>query len=199
MWEYAKATFSTISMIYSDHFAHLMEFLVGGTKMDCGENFIWSEKSVKVSDITETPLFFKGIYANNIENVRGSYHWLFMIKNWSPHYSDIIISYMASQITGVSIVYSTICSAADQRKHQSSASLAFVRGIHRWPVNSPHKGPVTWNMFPFDDVISRYCLSGIYINGLVQERRNSIANALELRLSGINLINMAFALWILLW
>ena len=42
---------------------------------------------------------------------------------------------------------------ADQRKHQSSASLAFVRGIHRWPVNSPHKWPVTRKMFPFDDVV----------------------------------------------
>ena len=41
----------------------------------------------------------------------------------------------------------------DQRKHKSSASLAFLRGIHRWPVNSPHKGPVTRKMFPFDDVI----------------------------------------------
>ena len=57
------------------------------------------------------------------------------------------------QITGVSIVYSTVCSDADQRKHQSSASLAFVRGIHRWPVNSPHKWPVTRKMGPFDDVI----------------------------------------------
>ena len=47
----------------------------------------------------------------------------------------------------------TVYSDADQRKHQSSASLAFVRGIHRWPVNSPHKGPVTRKMFPFDDVI----------------------------------------------
>ena len=42
---------------------------------------------------------------------------------------------------------------ADQRKHQSSAALVFVRGIHRWPVNSPHKGPVTRKMFSFDDVI----------------------------------------------
>ena len=42
---------------------------------------------------------------------------------------------------------------ADQRKHESSVSLAFVRGIHQWLVNSPHKGPVTQNMFPFDDVI----------------------------------------------
>ena len=68
------------------------------------------------------------------------------------HYSDVIMSMMASPITSVSIVYLTVCSGTDQRKHQSSASLAFVRGIHRWPVNSPHKGPVTRKMFPFDDV-----------------------------------------------
>ena len=60
---------------------------------------------------------------------------------------------MASQITSLTIVYSTVYSGADQRKHQSSASLAFLRGIHRWPVNSPHKGSVTRKMFPFDDVI----------------------------------------------
>ena len=42
---------------------------------------------------------------------------------------------------------------ADQRKHQGSASLAFVRGIHRSPMNSPHKGPATGKMIPFDDVI----------------------------------------------
>ena len=58
-----------------------------------------------------------------------------------------------SQITGVSIVCLTVCSGVDQRNHQSSASLAFVRGIHRWPVDSPHKGPMTRKMFPFDDVI----------------------------------------------
>ena len=44
-------------------------------------------------------------------------------------------------------------SGVDQRKHQSSVSLAFVLEIHRWPVNSPHKWPVTRNMFPCDDVI----------------------------------------------
>ena len=59
---------------------------------------------------------------------------------------------MASQITGVTIVCS-VCSEADERKHQSSASLAFVKGKHRWPVDAPHKGPVTRKMFPFDDVI----------------------------------------------
>ena len=79
---------------------------------------------------------------------------------WDPaqglqHYTDVIMSAMASQITSLTIVYSTFYSDADQRKHQSSASLAFVWGIHRWPVNSPHKGPVTRKMLPFDDVIMR--------------------------------------------
>ena len=60
---------------------------------------------------------------------------------------------LASQITSVTIVNATVYSDADQRKHQSSALLAFVRGIHRRPMNSPHKGPVTRKMFPFDDVI----------------------------------------------
>ena len=60
---------------------------------------------------------------------------------------------MASQITSLTIVYSIVHSGANQRKHQSSTSLAFVQGIHRWPVNSPHKWPVTPKMFPFDDVI----------------------------------------------
>ena len=63
------------------------------------------------------------------------------------------MSVMAFQITVVSIVYSTVSSGADQRKHQSSAFLAFVWGIHRWSVNSSHKRPVTRKMFPFDDVI----------------------------------------------
>ena len=65
----------------------------------------------------------------------------------------VIMSAMASQITSLAIVNSIVYSGADQRKHQSSASMAFKRGIHRWPVNSPRKGPVTRKMFPYDDVI----------------------------------------------
>ena len=72
------------------------------------------------------------------------------------HYNDVIMSSMASKITSLTIVYSAVYSGADQRKHQSSASLAFERGIHRGPVNSPHKGPITRTMFPFDDVIMLY-------------------------------------------
>ena len=73
------------------------------------------------------------------------------------------MSAMASQITGVSNVCSAVGSgAADQRKHQSSASLAFVRGIHRSSANSPHKRPVTRKMVPFDDVIMHMRHANIY-------------------------------------
>ena len=70
--------------------------------------------------------------------------------------TDVIMSAMASQITSITIVYSTVYSGVDQRNHQSSASLAFVRGIHRSPVHSPHKGPVTRKMFSSDDVIMSF-------------------------------------------
>ena len=75
-------------------------------------------------------------------------------------YIDVIMTTVASQITSLTIAYSIAYSEACQRKHQSSASLAFVRGIHRGPVNSPHKWPVTRKMFPFDDVIMSFATTG---------------------------------------
>ena len=69
------------------------------------------------------------------------------------HYSDVIMSAAASLITGVSMVWLIVWLGADQRKHHSSGSQVFARGIHRWPMNSPHKGPVMRKRFPFDDVI----------------------------------------------
>ena len=64
-----------------------------------------------------------------------------------PHYNDIIMSTVVSQINSLTIVYSTVYSGTDQTKHQGSSSLAFVCGIHWWTVNSPHKGPVTEKSF----------------------------------------------------
>ena len=78
--------------------------------------------------------------------------WFISVTH-QTHYDDVIMSAMASQITSPTIVYSTVYSRHRSKKHQSSASLAFMRGIQRWPVNSPNKGPVTRKMFPFDDVI----------------------------------------------
>ena len=94
---------------------------------------------------------------NIAQQPKGSYppSWVILAnkaKKNQTHYNDVIMGAIASQITSLTIVYSTVYSGADQRKIQSSVSLAFVRGIHRWPVNSPHK-PVTRKMFPFDDVI----------------------------------------------
>ena len=72
---------------------------------------------------------------------------------FNSHYDDVIMTMLASQITSLTVVYSIVYSGVNQRKHQSSASLAIVREIHRGPVNFPHKWPVTRKMFPFDDVI----------------------------------------------
>ena len=72
---------------------------------------------------------------------------VFITEQVVAHYNSIIMGAMASQITSLTIVYSTVYLGTDQRKCQSSESLAFVRGIHRSPVNSPHKGPVTRKIF----------------------------------------------------
>ena len=86
----------------------------------------------------------------------GSCNCLSLVRHqtitWT-HYDDVIMTMLASQITSLTVVYSIVYSGVNQRKHQSSASLAFVREIHRGPVNFPHKWPVTRKMFPFDDVI----------------------------------------------
>ena len=98
---------------------------------------------------------------NLMKFISGEWCIVNAVKGWvswhllgtQMHYCDVIVGPLASQITSLTIVYSTVYSDANQRKLQSSASLAFVRGIHRGPVNSPHKWPYTRKMFPFDDVI----------------------------------------------
>ena len=99
-------------------------------------------------------------------------HWECVppIEIQRTHYGDVIMGAITSQITSLTIVYSTVYSDADPRKHQSSASLAFVWGIHRGPVNSPHKWPVTRKMFPFDDVIMNWfiCALSIVLEWILQ-------------------------------
>ena len=129
-------------------------------------NYGWSVRKLTVWCVTCCPLSTEA-FNNPYEplpcwivlekNIRNIYIYLYLLSQ----YADVIFSAMASQITSLTIVYSTVYSGAEQRKYQSSASLAFVRGIHRWPVNSPHKGPVTRKMFPFDNVTDMVLLRTI--------------------------------------
>ena len=82
---------------------------------------------------------------------------------------------IASQITSLTIVCSTVYLGAEQRKRQNSTSLAFVRGIHRRQVNSPHKYPVTRKMFPFDVVIMFQAVTVVFFG--LNEHTNAGANS----------------------
>ena len=82
---------------------------------------------------------------------------------WGWHYTGIIMSAITPQITSVSIVCSVVCWGSDQIKLKNSVSLVFVRGIHRRPMNSLHKEPVTRKMFPFDNVIMKWFINGALV------------------------------------
>ena len=109
-------------------------------------NTMISQYTVNTADQlshTETEILFWGLFAIgctwdfHFDNIRCS--------QWSNyHYNDVIISAMTSQITSLTIVYSTVYSGADQRKHQPSGSLAFVRGIHRWPASNAENVSIWW-------------------------------------------------------
>ena len=125
---------------------------------------LWEKRHVKICLLTRVLIKYTGIHIIYPKNYTNSSRRVvfccgFLIVEFIHihirllHYSDVIMGAMASQITSLTIVYPTVYSGADQRKHHSSASLAFVRVIHRSPVYSPHKEPVTRKMFPFDDVI----------------------------------------------
>ena len=101
------------------------------------------------------------------------------------------MSAMASQITSLTIVNSTVYSGQDQRKHRSS--LAFMRGIHRWPANSPHKGPVTRKMLPFDDVIMNVCLC--HPSWGTWERLDCLVSLKETKITGARFLTGLWEMW----
>ena len=109
---------------------------------------------------TVIPLFDMVYYSMNITYIQHDVTSSEYKSDHELHFRDAIMSTMASKITGVL----SVCSSTDQRKHQSSTLLAFVKGIQRWPVDSPHKGLVTLKMFSFDDVTMRkgHSVSGPY-------------------------------------
>ena len=98
--------------------------------------FVWQERGIIIFNY-EIPYMLSS-YISTVLCTSNA------VTTWSTlfcrHYNDVIMKTMEYQITSLTIVYKTVYSSAYQRKHQSSASLAFVRGCHRWPVNSPHIG-----------------------------------------------------------
>ena len=99
----------------------------------------FSEIAIKLLIFSLKEMYFKSSCANRRPFCSGI--------DVLDHDWDVIMGAMASQITSLTILYSTVYSDANQRKHQSSASLGFVRGIHQWPVNSPHKWSATRKCF----------------------------------------------------
>ena len=94
----------------------------------------------------------------------------------STHYCNVLMGAKASQIISLMSIHSTVYSGTYQRKHESSVSLAFVRGIHRWPVNSPHEGPVTRKMIPLDDSIIGSWLVKSFQHTVISVTENVIAS-----------------------
>ena len=109
---------------------------------------------------------------------------VFCVKTW--HYGDIIMSAMVSVITGVSNFCSAFCSGAAQRKHYNSASMAFVRGIHRWRWIPFTKGPVTQKMFLFADVIIISTNDGIMLIGSLSKNRDIWINIQQFSYKKLN-------------
>ena len=116
------------------------DILVSGFGAPYIKDFMVVKTSIPISHCNRVPILSFSNHRHNNENI-------FM------HYNDVIMGTIAFQITSLTIIYSTVYSDADERKYQSSASLAFVRWIHWRPVNSPHKWPVMRKIFPFHDVI----------------------------------------------
>ena len=156
-----------LSVIHTSHNTHRRVILVRwrahkSQRSDPSLNgtlLCWMDAMWYVSIIWHM-IHFSNIWVVLVITVRLTRRWCQNICQLSEccnivaiYYNDVIMSMMMSQITSLTIVDSTFYSDADQRKHQSSASLAFVREIHQWPVNAPHKGPATWKVVTFDDVI----------------------------------------------
>ena len=142
--------FVDIQLCYKLHICWIFyHFLLTG----CIANFIFCREVISISIIDyhpnnmQTRFQESDIQHKHILKQRFKNDWLIHVASdhlsiaiFSIHYNDVIMSTMPSQITSLTIVYSAVYSYADQRKHQSSASLAFARGIHRWPVNSRTNG-----------------------------------------------------------
>ena len=115
---------------YSNSITNALELL-----KSCTRPSIWSvDISVPVRMIT-CRYAYMYTYPDSDKIPKTALVWAALQRKFDNPYSNVIMSAMASKITGFSIA----CSGANQIKYQSSPSLAFARGIHRWPMYSAHK------------------------------------------------------------
>ena len=157
LWNSAQNTVTLPCSIHNFRMIHVLDILTSKWYFlqfdsDRSHSLWWSKSLPCISgfQIGVAQIIVGPLVTDSHQSKQFSKHAIYEALHSNWHYSDIIINVMASQITGVSIVYSTVWSGAYQRKHLSSVSLAFVRRIHQWPVK---KGPVTREMFSFDDAI----------------------------------------------
>ena len=138
-------------------------------------------RNVGITSADEKPVFKRYFSQNNIKfvNEMANVHREFIISTLGIH-QNIALQRRYNGRNGVSNHQPHDCllkrynTGADQRKQQSSASLAFVRGIHRWPVDSPHKGPIMQETFPFDDVIMKKSCMLTDIRAIILIYRNKL-------------------------
>ena len=129
--------------LYSPYWFHISAFQAYHLQF----SFSWVFPMIQGACITRIP-------ASQLETrFKHSYQLTWVDSNMACSNIEAIVGATVSQITSISIVCLPVCWGADQWKHQSSSSLAFVRGIHQWLVDSLHVGSVTRKMFPSDDVI----------------------------------------------
>ena len=136
-------------------------------------NFIWTkiQRLFPMKSILQCHVQNDGHFYGHQYVTMGCYR-MALVNFEALHYSGAIMSKMVFQITSVSIVYSIVSSGADQRKHQSATSLAYVWGIHPWPVDSPQKGPIARKMFPFDYVMMMNLGMSFVVHPLLQHPRS---------------------------
>ena len=143
-----------VSVVESFFLANITNFTSRGDNVTMG--FIYLRNFYPKfcqANVIRTHSFLCAVITNPRPQSNRSMAWVKFMLLVQVQYIDVIMNEIASRLTSVSMVYSTVCSGADQRKHKRSVPLALVRGSYRWPMNSPHKGPVTRKIFPLDDVI----------------------------------------------
>ena len=153
------------------------------TKPQSQHMLVYCQLNKSLHNLTQDIATF--IHEYDIENV--VFKIAAILSRPKMHHGYVIMRAMVSGIAGVWIVCTTVCLGADQKGLQSSESLAFVRGIHRWPVGCPHKGLMTRKMFPFDDVIMCWSWPAKAMKEIDSKRNNDMVVSWQSLINGVNM------------